>query len=76
MATTMTARVYTVQPGSVVRIGAFGEASNAAGVRIPDAVASELSKRSDLRIERDESPAPKKDPAPVAAKAAKSGDKE
>lgn len=55
----MPATVYTKTPGASLRIGTFGEASNTEGVRVPDEVADELAKRKDLRIVRDEPPAPK-----------------
>jgi hypothetical protein len=47
------AKVFTTVPGSVIRIGRYGEASNDSPATIPDDVAAELTGRADLRVERE-----------------------
>jgi hypothetical protein len=56
------AKVYTVTPGLVLRIGTCGEASNDVPAIVPDEVADQLeaeirglegrAKRKDIRVER------------------------
>jgi hypothetical protein len=60
------AKVFTTVPGSVLRIGSFGDASNDMPAIVPEEVAAEFDGQEGFKVERDE-PA-KKAPAKAREK--------